>query len=57
MQPIEISTEMIVVLGVLGFTILLFVTEFFRIDFNSDIHHGFPLVCCLSFQASAILQT
>ena len=37
MPPIELTTEMIVVLAVLGVTVLLFVTELFRIDFTAIV--------------------
>jgi len=33
--PIELTVEMIVVLAILGVTVLLFITEFFRIDFTA----------------------
>ena len=33
--PIELTTEMIVVFAILAVTVLLFVTEFFRIDFTA----------------------
>ncbi len=35
MATITLTTEMIVVLAILGITVLLFVTEFFRIDFTA----------------------
>ncbi|MEM6388650.1 MAG: SLC13 family permease, partial [Pseudomonadota bacterium] len=35
MDTITLSTEMIVVLGILGTTVFLFVTELFRIDFTA----------------------
>lgn len=34
-MPIELTVEMIVVLAILGVTVLLFITEFFRIDFTA----------------------
>ncbi|MCT8160277.1 SLC13 family permease [Pseudoruegeria sp. SHC-113] len=35
MEPVALTTEMIVVLAMLGLTVLLFVTEIFRIDFSA----------------------
>ncbi len=35
MEPITLTTEMMVVLGLLALTVLLFVTEVFRIDFTA----------------------
>ncbi|UYV39077.1 SLC13 family permease [Rhodobacteraceae bacterium D3-12] len=35
MEPITLSLEMVVVLAVLALTVVLFVTEFFRIDFTA----------------------
>ena len=37
MTPIELTTEMTVVLALLGVTVVLFVTEIFRIDFTAII--------------------
>ena len=34
-MPIELTLEMMVVLGILGVTVALFVTEVFRIDFSA----------------------
>ncbi len=37
LEAIVLNTEMMVVLGLLGITVLLFVTEFFRIDFTAIV--------------------
>lgn len=36
-MPIELTLEMIAVLGILGITVILFVTEIFRIDFTAIV--------------------
>ena len=35
MPPVELTTEMIVVLAILGVTVVLFLTEIFRVDFTA----------------------